>query len=92
MNKKEKKKKKNIKSAFFGFKKKKVGKKSVGGGGGWGSTKSTRGISSQVKKSSYKKGEDWFEPFLSIHTPLSPTLPSVFLFAPLHLSSQKNYS
>jgi hypothetical protein len=55
----------------------------TGGGGG---TKSTMGIRSQVRRS----GEDWFEPVLNIHTPLSPLSPQIFLFAPLELGSLKN--
>ena len=43
-------------------------------GRGGGGTKSTSGINSQVKESSYKKGEDWFEPILNIRTPLFPSL------------------
>jgi hypothetical protein len=34
------------------------------------------------------RGEGWFEAALNIHTPLSPLSP-IFLFAFLHLSSQK---
>ena len=51
-------------------------------GWGRGDTKSTRGISSQVKKSSYKKREDWFEPVLSVYTTLSSTLLSDFVIYP----------
>ena len=43
------------------------------------------GISEAVKL----EGENWFEPALNIHTPLSPTLTPNFLCSRLHFSSQK---
>ena len=46
----------------------------------------------QVTESSYKEGEDWFEPALNIHRPFAPP-PHVhqnFLFALLQPSSQTN--
>jgi hypothetical protein len=36
-----------------------------------------------------KERENWFEPFLNIHTPLSPHFHLIFLFAHLQLDSQK---
>jgi hypothetical protein len=32
-----------------------------------------------MKKSVRKRGEDWFEPVLNRHTPLSPTLTPIFV-------------
>ena len=39
-----------------------------------------------------RNGENWFEQFLNIHTPLSPLNPISFLFASIQINSQKNYS
>jgi hypothetical protein len=44
-----------------------------------GGAQSTSDISSQVKEWNYKKGGDWFEPALNIHTPLSLSL-TLFFF------------
>jgi hypothetical protein len=41
-----------------------------------------------IRNFNYKQGEDWFEPVLNIHTPLSPAV-AHFLFARLQIS-QKN--
>jgi hypothetical protein len=43
---------------------------------GWGEM--IMGNWSQVTASSYKVGEDWFEPALNIHTAPSPTLDQLF--------------
>jgi hypothetical protein len=36
-----------------------------------------------------KEGDDWFEPALNIHTPLSPTLIHIFFYLPLFNSIAK---
>jgi hypothetical protein len=46
-----------------------------------GGANATIGIRN-FKKSSYKEGEDWFEPVLNICTPLTPILTQICLFAP----------
>jgi hypothetical protein len=48
------------------------------------------GINSFTKQSIWIEGEDWIEPVLAIHTPLSPPLsPQLFLSVRLQLSSKK---
>ena len=59
-------------------------RRNLEGGGG----KIGRGYLNLKKSQVTKRGGDWFEPALHTHTPLSPFL-TIFLFAPLQLSSQK---
>jgi hypothetical protein len=57
----------------------------VFGGGG-----STMGIKNfNLRMSLRKRGRDWFQPLLNMHTPFPPLSPHT-LFAPLQLSSQKS--
>jgi len=42
-----------------------------------------------MKESSEKEREDWFEPGLNIHTPLSSLSPIICLFFPLQHSNQR---
>jgi hypothetical protein len=59
--------------------------------GGEGVSKSTVG-NTNFNLTSQKVEQDWLEPVLNIQTPLSLSPTPVFLFFPLKLSSQKNYS
>jgi len=60
---------------------------------GGGAQNRPRVLGALIYEGVRKRGEDWFESFLNIRTPLSPNIAQFFLIASVQLNSQKkNYS
>ena len=58
---------------------------------GWGQTDHAYQELELVKESCQKEGEDWFDPALNMHVPLSPTVTPIFFMCPSSTQQQKKF-